>query len=68
LPAIFSGSVIVEALFDLHGIGQLGIEAVLHRDYPVLLGLSSVTATLTLLGVRLADVLYAAFDPRLRRA
>jgi len=66
LPALLSGSVIVEQVFGLHGLGWLGFEAVLQRDYPMLLGLATVSAVVTLAGVLAADAAYGAIDPRLR--
>jgi peptide/nickel transport system permease protein len=66
LPALLSGSVIVEQVFGIHGLGLLGFDAVLARDYPTLLGLTMLGAVLTLAGVQLADVGYGLLDPRLR--
>ena len=66
LPALLSGSVIVEEVFGIHGLGLLGFDAVLARDYPVLLGLTTLGAVLTLAGVLLADLGLGLLDPRLR--
>ena len=66
LPALLSGSVLVESVFGIHGLGLLGFDAVLARDYPVLLGLSTLGAVITLAGVLLADAAYGVIDPRLR--
>ena len=66
LPALLSGSVIVEQVFGLRGLGTLGFDAVLARDYPMLLGLTTVGALVTLGGVLAADAAYGALDPRLR--
>ena len=68
LPALLSGSVIVEQIFAWPGLGRLYFEAVLARDYPLILGLSLVTAVATLAATLLADLLYAAADPRVRYA
>ena len=68
LPALLSGSVIVEQIFAWPGLGRLYFEAVLARDYPLILGLSLVTAAATLAATLVADVLYAAADPRVRYA
>jgi peptide/nickel transport system permease protein len=68
LPALLSGSVIVEQIFGVRGLGLLGFDAVLSRDYPVLLALATLGALLTLAGVALADAAYALIDPRLRRS
>jgi len=66
LPALLSGSVIVEQIFAWPGLGRLYFEAVLARDYPLILGLSLVTAAATLAATLVADLLYAAADPRVR--
>jgi len=66
IPYLLSGSVIVEKIFQWDGIGLLYYNAVLARDYPVIMALTVVTAVLTLLASVLADVLYAFADPRVR--
>ncbi len=66
LPAMFGGSVIVESIFSIPGMGQLGFEAVLSRDYPVIMAITTISALLTLVGLLLADILYAALDPRIK--
>lgn len=66
LPALISGAVIVENIFAYPGMGRLGYEAVLERDYPMLVALNFVVAALVLLGNLLSDLLYAAVDPRVR--
>jgi peptide/nickel transport system permease protein len=65
LPGLISGSVIIERIFSIPGIGQLGYEAVLARDYPVILALFSASSFLTLLGILLADLALALVDPRI---
>lgn len=64
LPVLLSGSVILEQIFTWPGMGRLFFEALLARDYPVLMGLTLMFAVLTLLGQLLADFLYAIVDPR----
>jgi peptide/nickel transport system permease protein len=66
LPALLSGSVIVEQVFGIRGLGLLGFDAVVSRDYPVLLGLTMLGAAITLAGVLAADLAYRWLDPRLR--
>jgi peptide/nickel transport system permease protein len=68
LPVIFSGALITEAVFNLPGMGLLFWDAARRRDYPVLLGVTLVVAVATVIGNLLADVLYAAVDPRVRLA
>jgi peptide/nickel transport system permease protein len=66
LPALLGGSIIIETIFAWPGIGRLGYEAVLERDYPVLLALNFITAVIVTLGSLLTDILYALVDPRVR--
>jgi peptide/nickel transport system permease protein len=68
LPNLIGGSVIFEQIFAWPGIGRLGYEAILTRDYPVILTLNLFAAALTILGTLLADMLYALADPRVRSA
>jgi peptide/nickel transport system permease protein len=65
LPGLIGGSVIVETIFSIPGLGQLGYEAVLARDFPVVMALFTVSALLTLLGILLSDLLLAVVDPRI---
>ena len=65
LPVIIGGSVIVEVIFQIDGMGLLGYEAVTMRDYGVLLGLNIITAVLTMAGILLTDIFYAVLDPRI---
>jgi peptide/nickel transport system permease protein len=64
LPSLVGGSVIIETIFSIPGIGQLGYQAVLARDYPVVLGLFAISAALTLIGILIADLMLAVVDPR----
>lgn len=66
LPALIGGAVIIESIFAYPGIGRLGYEAVMSRDYPTLVALNFITAVLILLGNLIADILYAVVDPRVR--
>jgi len=65
LPAMIGGSVIVEQIFSINGMGLLSYEAILTRDYPVIMATTTMSAFLTLLGVLLSDVLYVVVDPRI---
>ena len=65
LPAMIGGSVIIESIFSIPGIGQLGFEAILSRDYPVIMAIATITAFLTLIGILLSDILYVFVDPRI---
>ena len=66
LPDLLSGAVITETIFQWPGMGMLAVRSVTARDYPLILGVILVTATLVLLSNLLADILYAVADPRIR--
>jgi len=68
LTLMFAGSVIVERVFEIPGMGSLSLEAVVNRDYPVFLGLLSLTSLLGLLGNILSDFCYVLIDPRINFA
>lgn len=65
LPGLIGGSVIVESIFSIPGLGQLAFQALLERDYPIIMAELTMAAVLTMLGVLLADVLYSVVDPRI---
>ena len=65
LPALLGGSVIIETIFSLPGLGFLGYQSILARDYPVVLALFSVGSGLTLIGILISDVALVAVDPRI---
>lgn len=67
IPGLIGGSVIAESLFAIPGMGKLFYDAVLMRDFPVIMGILTIGAALTLLGNLLADLAYAWADPRVRR-
>jgi peptide/nickel transport system permease protein len=66
VPGLIGGSVIIESLFSIPGMGKLFFEAVMQRDYPLIMGVLTIGAVLTLLGNLLADIAYALADPRIR--
>jgi peptide/nickel transport system permease protein len=66
LPAIVSGALIVENVFNYPGMGLLTVQAALNVDIPVVLGTTLVITIATVLGSLLADILYAVADPRIR--
>jgi peptide/nickel transport system permease protein len=65
LPNLLGGAVITEQIFQWPGMGWLAVRAVNGRDYPLLMGIILVTATMVLLSNLLADILYAYADPRI---
>jgi len=66
LPALIGGGFIFETIFAYPGMGRLGYEAIMARDYPVVMAVGTIAALLTLLGNLLADITYAWVDPRIR--
>jgi peptide/nickel transport system permease protein len=68
LPGLIGGSVIVETIFAIPGMGQLMVQAVFERDYPVVMGNLVIVSVLTLGANLLADIAYGLVDPRIRVA
>lgn len=67
IPGLIGGAVIGETIFAIPGMGRLFYTSVLARDYPVVMGITLIGALLTLVGNLVADLLYVAVDPRLRK-
>jgi peptide/nickel transport system permease protein len=66
VPFLFSGAVVVEVVFSLPGMGRVMAEAVMARDYPVILAAGVVAFGAVALGNFLADLVYLLADPRIR--
>src|SRR5207247_6914710 len=66
VPGLIGGSVIIETIFALPGMGQLMVQAVFERDYPVIMGNLVIVASLTLFANLVADLSYGLIDPRIR--
>lgn len=66
LPALIGGGFIFETIFAWPGMGRLGYQAIMARDYPVIMGVGVIAALLTLSGNLIADITYAFIDPRIR--
>src|SRR5262249_61765206 len=66
LPGLIGGSVIIESIFAIPGMGQLMVQSVFARDYPVVMGNLVIVASLTLVANILADLAYGLVDPRIR--
>jgi len=66
LPGLIGGSVIIESIFSWPGMGRMAYEAILARDYPVILTVNFVSAVLVLAGTFVSDLLYMVVDPRIR--
>ena len=66
IPTLFSGALLTETIFIWPGIGRLNYEAVMNRDYPLIMGIVMSIAVLTLAANLIADILYAIVDPRIK--
>lgn len=66
IPVLFSGAVVIEVIFSLPGMGRVMVNAVLGRDYPVILAASSCAFLSVLAGNLLADIFYGIVDPRIQ--
>lgn len=65
LTLMFTGSVLIEQVFEIPGMGRLSLEAIVGRDYVVFMGILSITSILSLLGNILSDFCYVVIDPRI---
>jgi peptide/nickel transport system permease protein len=68
LPGLISGSVILESVFSINGMGLLFYQSALARDYPVIMGILVISSFLTLLGNMIADIWLAAINPHFKSA
>ena len=68
LPSLFSGAIITEQVFDLPGIGNMAYQAMVAADIPFIMGYNMFLALLSVIGVLLADLMYAIVDPRVKLA
>ena len=66
IPGLVGGSVIFETIFGIPGMGQLSYQAIMTRDYPVVMGILTISALLTMMGNMTADICYGLVDPRIR--
>jgi peptide/nickel transport system permease protein len=66
LPAVLGGSVVIEYIFGIPGIGEWTINSIYQSDYNVLMGVQLLTTILVLFGMLLTDIGYALIDPRIR--
>jgi len=65
IPYLIGGSVIVETIFGVPGMGYLALKAIQLPDYPLVITIVAFTAVLTMVGILLSDILYAVVDPRI---
>ena len=68
IPGLIGGSVIFESIFSIPGLGKLFYEAIMMRDYNMIMGSLTIGAVLTLMGNLIADIAYSIADPRIRVA
>jgi len=66
IPGLVSGAVITENVFGFPGLGKIAMDAVMQRNYPLILGINAMLSMLTLVAAILTDIAYAAVDPRIR--
>ncbi len=65
LPELIGGSVIIESIFNIQGLGLLSFEAILARDYNVIMAIFYLSSLLTLVGILISDILYVLTNPRI---
>lgn len=65
LPILIGGSVIIEVIFNIPGMGQMTYQAILTRDYNTIMAVQLISAVLVMLGILLSDILLALVDPRI---
>jgi peptide/nickel transport system permease protein len=65
LPGLVGGSLVVEYIFNLQGMGLLAIEAISNRDFNIIVGETLILAVLVQVGILVSDLLYAVLDPRI---
>lgn len=63
---VLAGSILIEKVFNINGIGLLSYDSIVQRDYPVVMGILVISSLLLLIGNILSDILYAIVDPRIR--
>ncbi|WP_086982512.1 ABC transporter permease subunit [Vibrio aphrogenes] len=66
LMFFMTGSFLIEVIFNINGIGLLGYESIMERDYPVVMGLFAINALMLLIGNILSDICVAIVDPRIK--
>ena len=66
LPFLLSGAVVTEVIFSWPGMGQVAVQGLLSRDYPVILATTLLSGGMVILGNLLADLAYGLVDPRIR--
>ena len=62
---MISGSVIIEEIFGIPGMGRIAFQAISERDYPIVLTVLMISSSLTIIGILDADIIYSLVDPRI---
>jgi microcin C transport system permease protein len=65
IGALFTGTLLIEVIFSLDGLGLLGFEAAINRDYPLVFGTLYIFSLLGLVLNLLGDIMYTVIDPRI---
>jgi peptide/nickel transport system permease protein len=65
LPVLIGGSIIIEYIFGIKGMGALMLNSIHFRDYNVIMGILLLSSILTLIGILLSDIAYSIVDPRI---
>ena len=66
MSAFFTGSILIETIFSLDGIGLLSYEAIIQRDYPVVMGTLFIFTLIGLITKLITDIMYVYVDPRIK--
>jgi peptide/nickel transport system permease protein len=66
LPVFLAGSIVVEKIFSIPGLGKLTVDAIFQRDYPLVVGATMFASFIVIAGNLMSDILYTIFDPRIR--
>lgn len=66
IPSMIAGSVVIESIYNIPGMGRLMIESIERKDWPVVYVIMLLSALLTIIGILISDILYAVMDPRVR--
>ena len=65
LPALFAGSVFIETIFTLPGMGFLAVQSVVSRDFPTMMAIFTISSFLSLIGILISDLFLKVVDPRI---
>ena len=63
-PAVLAGSVVIEVIFNIYGMGKLTVDAIFDQNWPIVYTVLMLAAIMTMVGILIADLLYAWADPR----